>query len=401
MLHHGAVRVAVAGGPWREFAGTFPGPRVAVRFSDTATFLSCVLDPELRFGEAYVDGRLEIVEGDLEGFLHLARLNTRAAAASNPFPRLLRGVRGVRSRVRSRGARDVRHAYDLKEELFQLLLDPDRQYSCAYFTTPEDSLEQAQERKKLRLAAKLFLRPGQRVLDIGSGWGGLGLYLANLERVDVDGVTLSQMQYDASVKRAAQAGLAGRVRFHLRDYLDVQGKYDRIVSVGMLEHLGGHQHGAYFGKIADLLSDDGVAVIHFIARYSGAAPVNPWLDRYIFPGGFLPSLKLVMDAVERTSLLVTDVEVMRLHYAETLKAWRKRLHANRARIREMYDDRFIRMWDFYLTACEMVFRTGQAMVLQLQLAKSQLALPLTRDYIREFEDSNHPRNALRITGTSD
>lgn len=387
-VHHGTLRVAVANEPWWEFVGPETGPRVAIRFLDWRTLLGCTLNPDLRIGEAYMDGQLKLEAGTLEDFLHLARLNT-ATIESNPLQRMLGTLRQARARLRftpgSSARRHVAHHYDLKDELFELFLDSDRQYSCAYFTSPDDDLEEAQRRKKLRLAAKLRLEPGQKVLDIGSGWGGLALHLAQLERIEVDGVTLSERQHAASMHRATQAGMADRVRFHLKDYRKVEGKYDRIVSVGMLEHVGAHQQRAYFKKVEDLLNDGGVAVIHCIGCFNDPKATNPWLEKYIFPGGFLPSLAVVFDAVERTRLFVTDVEILRLHYAETLKRWRERFYAQLARVRELYDERFIRMWDFYLTACEMVFRTGQAMVFQIQLSKSLETVPLTRDYIAKFE----------------
>ena len=298
-------------------------------------------------------------------------------------------MRRVRSSLRRRtGGRTARqfvaHHYDLKDELFELFLDKDLQYSCAYFASPDTDLDTAQAHKKQRLAAKLLLRPGHRVLDIGSGWGGLAMSLSQGEDVTVDGVTLSTSQHAVSVRRAAAAGLAERVRFELKDYRDVEGKYNRIVSVGMLEHVGRRQLGVFFQKVGELLADDGVAVIHAIGSFRDPGPRQPWLDKYIFPGSFLPPLDMVFAAIQQTSLQVTDVEILRLHYAETLKAWRQRFYANHDRILALYDERFIRMWDFYLTGCEMVFRTGQAMVFQIQLARSSTPIPSTRDYIERF-----------------
>ena len=395
LVQHGTLAVAVGNGPSWTIAGSRPGPTVGLRFSDPWTFIACALDPGLRVGEAYMDGRLKIETGTLADFFQFALLNAEALA-SGPGARALRLLRQIRSLpIRLRPGRTaqrfVAHHYDLKDELFDLFLDQDLQYSCAYFAGPDEDLDTAQARKKLRIAAKLLLRPGHRVLDIGSGWGGLAIHLSQLEDVEVDGVTLSQSQYAVSVRRAAAAGLAGRVKFELKDYREVETKYDRIVSVGMLEHVGRHQLGAFFKKVAELLADDGVALIHAIGSFRDPGPRQPWIEKYIFPGSFLPPLDLVFRAVQQTSLRVTDVEILRLQYAETLRAWRQRFYANRERIRELYDERFVRMWDFYLTSCEMVFRAGQAMVFQIQLARSPTTVPYTRDYIAQFERAHGPQ----------
>jgi cyclopropane-fatty-acyl-phospholipid synthase len=389
LVHHGALTIAVGDGPPTTIAGPHPGPVAGLRFSDRRTLIACALDPGLRVGEAYMDGRLRIETGTLADFLEFALVNTEALA-SGPGARALRLLRRVRASLRRRrGARTARqfvaHHYDLKDELFELFLDQDLQYSCAYFASPDDDLDTAQARKKRRIAAKLCLQPGHRVLDIGSGWGGLAISLSQLEDVTVDGVTLSTSQHEVSVRRAAAAGLATRVRFELKDYRDVEGQYDRIVSVGMLEHVGRRQLAVFFQKVADLLADDGVALIHAIGSFRDPGPRQPWLEKYIFPGSFLPPLDMVCGAIQQTSLQVTDVEILRLHYADTLKAWRQRFSANHDRIRELYDERFVRMWDFYLTGCEMVFRAGQAMVFQIQLARSLTSIPSTRDYIERFE----------------
>lgn len=396
-IQHGTLSIALGDGPSWTFQGARPGPSVAIRFSDFRTLIACALDPDLRVGEAYMDGRLRIDAGTLSDFLHLALLNTQAVASGGVARalRFVRRIRGVLVRLHpGRTARRfVAHHYDLKDELFELFLDSDLQYSCAYFSEPGEDLESAQQRKKRRLAAKLLLAPGQRVLDIGSGWGGLALDLARMENVAVDGVTLSESQHRASVRRAVEAGVADRVRFELKDYRDVNRTYDRIVSVGMLEHVGRHHLNAYFTKIAELLTEDGVALVHWIGSIRDPGPRHPWIEKYIFPGSFLAPLDLVLGAVDRTPLIVTDVEVLRLHYAETLKAWGERFRANRDRVRELYDDRFVRMWDLYLTGCEMVFRTGQAVVYQVQLARSHTAVPITRDYIARFERAHAARRS--------
>ncbi len=276
---------------------------------------------------------------------------------------------------------NVAHHYDLSGALFDLFLDDDRQYSCAYFASPNDSLEQAQANKKRHLAAKLLLEPGMRVLDIGSGWGGLGIHLAETADVEVVGVTLSEEQHKVSEARAKAAGLADRVTFKLLDYREEPGRFDRIVSVGMFEHVGSGHYDEFFCKMRDLMTPDGVCLIHSIGRKGPPAPTGTWITKYIFPGGYTPSLSETVAAVERTGMWVTDVEILRLHYAETLKEWNRRFQANRDKAADLYDERFCRMWEFYLQICEIAFRRMDWMVFQLQLAKAVETVPLTRDYI--------------------
>ena len=258
-------------------------------------------------------------------------------------------------------------------------------YSCAYFRSDDDTLEQAQRNKLQLIAAKLHLKPGQRLLDIGSGWGDLALYLATVEDVDVTGVTLSKEQHALSNEKAQRLGLSDRVRFHLRDYRDVGERFDRIVSVGMFEHVGVHHYAEFFARINALMHDDGLMLLHSIGHMSPPGTASPWLRKYIFPGAYSPALSEVFTEVERASLWVTDLEFLRLHYAKTLNHWCRRFEANRARIAALYDERFCRMWEFYLTCCEVAFRIGDLMVIQLQLAKRQDAVPLTRDYLMPSE----------------
>ncbi len=368
------------------------GPSVAVRLHDASVSRAMFRSPALVVGEAYMDGRLTVEEGTLFDFLTLALVNQRRARlrGDSGFPSLARKVLG---RIRTRnpvGAarRKISHHYDLKPELFDLFLDSDRQYSCAYFASDNDDIETAQRRKKTHLAAKLLLRPGDRVLDIGSGWGGLGLYLAQQAGVDVTGVTLSHEQHELSNARAAAAGLSERVRFKLQDYREETGRYERIVSVGMLEHVGPGHYREFFGKVRELLTDDGVAVVHTIGRYDAPGPVNPWIARYIFPGGYVPTLSELLPAIEEQHLLVTDIEVLKRHYAKTLRAWRNRFVSNWDRARAMYDERFCRMWEFYLTSCEVGFLNNIVTVFQIQLAKDPDAVPETRDYIHAFEGAH-------------
>jgi cyclopropane-fatty-acyl-phospholipid synthase len=286
--------------------------------------------------------------------------------------------------------RNVSHHYDLSRQLYELFLDQDLQYSCAYYENPDDTLEQAQENKKRHVAAKLRLAPGQTVLEIGSGWGGLALYLAGAAAVDVTAITLSEEQYKVCVQRAQSLGPAGRGRFRLQDYREVTGQFDRIVFIAMFEQVGVRHYDAFFAKVRDLLTDDGVALIHAIGKKSPPGTAGPWLRKYIFPGAYTPALSEVFAAVERQGLWVTDVEVLRLHYAETLLGWRRRFEANRAQIAAIYDERFCRMWEFYLIACEMVFRHGSGMVFQMHLTRKVDAVPITRDYIAEAK-TTYPR----------
>jgi len=280
---------------------------------------------------------------------------------------------------------NVSHHYDLSRKLYELFLDEDLQYSCAYFLSPDDSLETAQENKKRHLAAKLGLQPGQRVLDIGCGWGGLALDLAGRADIEVLGVTLSEEQHRVATESAEKRGLASRVRFELRDYREVEGRFDRIVSVGMFEHVGVGSYDEFFGKVFDLLADDGHALLHSIGHMSPPGTASPWLRKYIFPGAYSPALSEVFAATERQHLWVSDVEVLRVHYADTMVEWNRRFQRNRKRIAEIYDERFCRMWEFYLISVETMFRTGAQMVFQMQLARTREAAPLSRDYMFDAE----------------
>jgi cyclopropane-fatty-acyl-phospholipid synthase len=365
------------------------GPHVTIRLHDKALHRRLALNPDLHIGEAYMDGTLTVEEGSLYDFLDICASNA-PHATDNPLghgigaiDRLLRRLHQYNPVARARA--NAAHHYDLSGELYELFLDTDRQYSCAYFTHRHDDLEQAQADKKRHIAAKLLLRPGQRILDIGSGWGGLGLYLAKAGAGQVVGITLAEEQLKVSRARAEQAGLADRVRFELRDYRDQTGRFDRIVSVGMFEHVGVQHYSAFFRKIHELLVDDGVALVHSIGRMRGPNATNAWIRKYIFPGGYAPALSEVLPVVERLGLWVTDIEILRLHYAETLRAWGRRFQANRARVAALYDERFCRMWEFYLIASELAFRRMGHMVFQMQLARRPDAVPLTRDYIAEFE----------------
>ena len=384
----GRLRLVDAGGGRHTFEGS-AGPNVAVRLHDPALHRKLIVRPRLYLGEAYMDGQLTIEEGSLYNFIDLLARNLEALPEGFAA-RLLNGSLGPLRRLHQinrqpRARRNAAHHYDLSDQLYELFLDRDRQYSCAYFRDGSEDLNAAQLDKIRHIAAKLLIRPGQKVLDIGSGWGGLALYLAGECGADVTGLTLSVEQHKVAVRRAAAAGLSDRVRFHLRDYREEVGQYDRIVSVGMFEHVGVIHYGAFFGKLKSLLAPDGVALLHSIGRKDGPGSTNPWIRKYIFPGGYIPALSEVLPIVERLRLWVTDIEILRLHYAETLRAWRRRFERNRNRVRAIYDERFCRMWEMYLVASEIAFRRQDLMVFQMQLAKGVDAVPLTRDYIVDWE----------------
>jgi cyclopropane-fatty-acyl-phospholipid synthase len=360
-------------------------PPVVVRLLDKALPQKLTLAPDMAIGEAYMAGTLTIDGDDLPGMLALLLQNAASGRADwwrFPLQRAQRGWRWISQRSpAAKSRKNVAHHYDLSGELYNLFLDADRQYSCAYFRHPDDSLETAQAQKKAHIAAKLRLQPGMRVLDIGCGWGGMALTLARDHGATVLGVTLSEEQHRAATARAAEAGLSDRVSFQLIDYRAVNGQFDRIVSVGMFEHVGLPQYPTYFRKVRELLSPDGVALLHTIGRAGPPGVTSPWITKYIFPGGYVPALSEVMPAVQDSGLWTTDVEIWRLHYAETLLHWRQRFDANVDKARALYDDRFCRMWRYYLVASEMTFRHYQQCVFQIQLAHRQDAVPLTRDYL--------------------
>jgi cyclopropane-fatty-acyl-phospholipid synthase len=388
MITIGRLRVIDAGGALHTFQGS-PGTAVTIRLHDPALHWKLAVRPRLTFGEAYMDGTLSIEEGTLYDLVDLYAVNLEAMSGGL-LAGLLNGWFGPLRRIHqfnplSRARQNVAHHYDLSDQLYELFLDRDRQYSCAYFHDSSDDLDIAQLNKKRHIAAKLMIRPGQTVLDIGSGWGGLALYLASECGADVTGLTLSAEQHRVAVRRAAAAGLSDRVRFHLRDYREELGHYDRVVSVGMFEHVGVNHYVAFFAKLKSLLTRDGVALLHSIGRRDGPGSTHPWLRKYIFPGGYVPALSEVLSPVERSRFWITDIEVLRLHYAETLKAWRARFDRNRDRVRAIYDERFCRMWEMYLIGSEIAFRRQDMMVFQMQLAKAVDTVPLTRDYLLDWE----------------
>jgi cyclopropane-fatty-acyl-phospholipid synthase len=369
--------------------GDHTGTPVVARITDKRTERQLALNAPLAVGESYMDGRLIFEQGTIYDFLELVLSNV----SQQPWPSWLRAVDillYVTKRLQhynpiSRAKRNVAHHYDLDGSLYDLFLDPDRQYSCAYFEEASMSLEDAQEAKKRHLAAKLDLSDGMRVLDIGSGWGGLGLYLAKTSHVDVTGITLSEEQLKIARERTRAEGLSKAVTFGLCDYRKLEGKFDRIVSVGMFEHVGSAHYRSFFQQVNRLLADDGVAVVHSIGRFDGPAATNPFIAKYIFPGGYIPALSEVIPAVEREGLLVTDLEILRLHYAMTLRHWRQRFRAAWHTAAEKFGERFCRMWEMYLAGSEAAFRYQNLMVFQIQLTKDQMAVPLTRDYMFDAE----------------
>ncbi|WP_315919581.1 cyclopropane-fatty-acyl-phospholipid synthase family protein [Mesorhizobium sp. SP-1A] len=348
------------------------------------------LHPSLAIPEAFMEEELDFLEGDVLSFLHLVYENTGISWIDSNWGKLLNHARlaarpfqQLNSARRSR--RNVERHYDLSGELYKLFLDDDMQYSCAYYERPDMTLDEAQLAKKRHIAAKLKIKPGQTVLDIGSGWGGMGLYIAKAFQADVLGVTLSTEQHQVSTDRAHAEGLQDRIHFELRDYRDLSERFDRIVSVGMFEHVGINHYRTFFDKCATLLKPDGVMLLHTIGRVGPPTTTNAFIRKHIFPGGYIPALSEVMPHIERSGLMVTDVEVLRLHYAETLKAWRERFLANRDKVKAIYDERFCRMWEFYLSGSEASFRWQDLVNFQIQVTKRNDVLPMTRDYIGKCE----------------
>lgn len=386
-IRKGRLTVIDAEGKPHVFSGE-PGPEVTMRLTDPKLYRTLVFNSELAAGEAYMDGTLRFENGSsLRDFLTLFSIN-RLSLGSYPIQKALRAIKmrfrkRQQSNVKGEAQRNVAHHYDLGNDFYKLFLDEHMLYSCAYFREPQETLEQAQRNKLRLLAAKLCLRPGMKVLDIGCGWGDLALYLAQLEDVEVLGVTLSKEQQALATQRAKDAGLDGRVRFELRDYREVDETFDRIVSVGMFEHVGVHHYDEFFKKVNALMPDDGLAVLHSIGHMSPPGMASAWLRKYIFPGAYSPALSEVFEVVEKNSLWVTDLEFLRIHYATTLKHWGDRFEKNRDKVIEMYDERFARMWEFYLISAEMMFRTGSQLVFHMQLSRSRDAAPIVRDYITD------------------
>jgi cyclopropane-fatty-acyl-phospholipid synthase len=403
-VRRGSFRVTTSSGATFTF-GDGTGIPVAVRFTTRAAEWAILRDPELKLGELYMDGTFVVEQGTIADVLEIVLGQDVEAPKWSRIQWMLRYLRRRwhQFNPRRRSRANVAHHYDLDGRLYSLFLDADRQYSCAYFESLDESLDDAQLAKRRHITAKLAIKPGQRVLDIGCGWGGLGLYIAELTGGNVTGVTLSQEQFAIANERAAEKGLADKAAFRLQDFRDVDTRFDRIVSVGMFEHVGVNHYETFFRKCAELLDSNGVMLLHSIGRPEGPGITNPWIAKYIFPGGYIPALSEVLPHIERAGLLVTDIEILRLHYAETLKHWRDRFLAHREEVERIYDTRFLRMWEFYLAASEMAFRKQNMMNFQIQITKRQDVLPMTRDYIareesrlRGAENKQHP--PLRLAG---
>ncbi len=387
-VQNGNLNIIDAHGDLHEFYGT-AHPNVTIEFHDPDLPMKLFRNFELNLGEGYMNGTITFVDCTLTNFLELFSLN-RSSMAAYPMQKVLRRVsRMLRSFQQynpiGKAQENIAHHYDLSRTLYKLFLDEDLQYSCGYFLSPEDSLETAQENKKRHIAAKMNIADGQRILDIGCGWGGMALYLAQCADVEVLGVTLSEEQHKVANQRAVEAGLAHRVHFELLDYRHVTGPFDRIVSVGMFEHVGVSRYDEFFHHVFKLLTDDGLALLHSIGHMSPPGVASPWLRKYIFPGAYSPALSEVFAATEREHLWVSDVDVLRVHYADTLVEWNKRFQEHRQEIAEIYDERFCRMWEFYLISAETMFRTGAQMVFQMLLSRTRDAVPLSRDYMYENE----------------
>ncbi|MEO0329606.1 MAG: cyclopropane-fatty-acyl-phospholipid synthase family protein [Pseudomonadota bacterium] len=395
----GALTVIDADGNRHVFSGE-PGLEVTMKIHDPKLYKTLVTNSELAAGEGYMEGKITFEEGSsLRDFLQLFSHN-RLSLGNYPIQKWIRAVKmkfrnKQQSNRRGEAQQNVSHHYDLGNEFYKLFLDKNMLYSCAYFRDESETLEQAQRNKLRLLASKLDLKPGQKVLDIGCGWGDLGLYLAALKDVNVVGVTLSTEQQELASKRAQKMGLSDRVEFRLQDYREVPEQFDRIVSVGMFEHVGVSHYDEFFKKLNALMPDDGLAVIHSIGHMSPPGMASAWLRKYIFPGAYSPALSEVFEVIEQNHLWCTDLEFLRVHYAYTLAHWAERFEENRDKIVEMYDERFARMWEFYLISCEMMFKTGSQLVFHMQLSRSRTGAPITRDYVtdtqRELEKLENER----------
>jgi cyclopropane-fatty-acyl-phospholipid synthase len=402
LLARGIKRGCITLIDWRGRAQTFGRgePRVTVRLADGATDRALSFNPWLKVGEAYMDGKLVIEQGSLYDLIDIGMANVGGIQKAR-WQGLVTGFNTLarwwhQNNPIGLARQHVAHHYDLSRRLFELFLDDSMQYSCGYFWKPGISLAEAQAAKMRHIASKLLLEPGQRVLDIGCGWGGLAIYLAKQCGVEVVGITLSREQHELATQRAKDAGVDKQVKFKLQDYRLETGSYDRIVSVGMFEHVGVKHYREYFATVERVLKPKGVGLLHAIGRRDGPGFTNPWLRKYIFPGGYSPALSEVVPVVEKTSLWIADIEVLRLHYADTLRCWRENFNRHRAEIARIYDERFCRMWEFYLIGSELSFRHSYNMVWQMQLARDVNAAPLTRDYMVDWErEAGRPKRSSR------
>ncbi|KQV43468.1 MULTISPECIES: cyclopropane-fatty-acyl-phospholipid synthase family protein [unclassified Rhizobium] len=407
LVKTGNLKAILASGREVEL-GDGTGVRIVMRTIDEEAEKAILFDPALKFGEMYMDGRLVVEEGDIFDVIDMMKRNglENAATVRNTVTTLLHlADQQLRSHLPiNRNRQNVAHHYDLDARLFDLFLDQDWQYSCGYFDPPGISLDEAQLAKKRHIAAKLLLEPGQRVLEVGSGWGGMAMYLAESSGVDVTGITLSEEQLKISRERAGKRDLEDKVRFLMQDYRTMRAEpFDRIVSVGMFEHVGMANYDNFFRKMAELMAPQGVMVLHAIGQAEKPWATNPWIEKYIFPGGYMPSLAEVLPAIQKAHLMVKDIEILPMHYAHTLRAWRERFTARKEEAIRLYDERFFRMWEFYLAASETAFLHDKLMIFQIQLSREQDAVPYTRNYIpereaalRAFEASRKPLEPVSI-----
>ena len=390
-IKYGTLRIHDASGQLHSFGGQLPGPAVTLRINRRGLETTLFLNPELKAAEAYMDGGLSFEDGSVVYDLLLLFSVNRSGLGAHGSQKLLRRLwralrRWHQANPVGTAARQARHHYDLSTELYRLFLDDDMQYSCAYFRDPaRDSLEDAQRYKLIHATAKLQLKPGMTVVEIGSGWGGFAIHLAQQTGTRVVGINVSPEQIRIAKERAQVAGVADLVEFRELDYRNVEGQFDRVVSVGMMEHVGIAHFDEYFAKIGSLLKDDGYAFIHCIGRMSPPGTTGPFIRKYIFPGGYSPALSEVLAATERNGLWVSDIEVLRLHYYHTIRHWRERFASNRERAAKIYDERFCRMWEFYLAAVELEFMHGSHMVFQMLAAKTRDAVPIRRDFMIDAE----------------
>lgn len=389
----------------RNLFGAGTSPTASIRFSDTRAVWAILRDPDLNFGEMFMQGRLVVEKGTIYDVLELLLRHAKNVPVSATVRTLdawrMRLKPLLQNNLRGKARANVAHHYDLDDRLYELFLDGERQYSCAYFEQGDEPLDVAQVAKMRHIAAKLLVEPGHQVLDIGCGWGGLSRYLAEVAGAgQVTGITLSVEQLEVARQRAASSASAGQLDYRLEDYRDTQGPFDRIVSVGMFEHVGTAFHDAFFQQCRSLLREDGVMLLHFIGNSDVPDFNNPWIERYIFPGGHIPSMSEFMPALERSGLVVTDIEVLRLHYALTLRHWRERFMAKRAQAMALYDERFCRMWEFYLSMSETAFRYQDIAIFQVQIARKQEAVPLTRDYISARKADLAERELLRAAAAN-
>ena len=387
---YGKLDIEIGNDPVKSIVGQLDGPNIHIQILNLKHLFLIVRSPELSFGELYMNKELKIKKGNLEDLMKFLMLNYNSWQSTN-FGKIRRYLNDLKNFFSTfnpikKAKRNAAHHYDLNDDLFESFLDKRRQYSCGFFYSKNESLEDAQINKVSRLVAKLQINKGNTVLDIGCGWGGLGLSIYNCNpSTRITGITLSEKQHIYFNQLIKKNKLTGKVECLLKDYRELDNEYDRIVSVGMLEHVGHHNFEKFFQFIENHLKPKGVAVIHSIGRYGLPAHTNPWLEKYIFPGGYLPTFSQMTHAIEKTSLKITDIEVMRLHYAETLKKWREKFFKNKSFLPKTYDEKFSRMWEFYLLASEYFFRSGGGMVFQFQLAKDQEVVPLDRKYISSLE----------------